>query len=325
MTRTDIHRFSQINPADYEGVLSFARPTGYADAGYNWYEVLASLKNEPVEQTIYGGDGRALIRIGSRTVKPLPKIAGKFFSQAPCTCDICGARFTFGDVWQHKATGEVITVGHDCADKFGLLLDRRDLDAYRDAVKAKRLAERRLVSRRDSLRVFAKAHPDLLQAFRCRHHIVRDIRARLIRDAHQHIDAVASLSDKQVELVHRIAKQEAEKATRPVEKLVAAPVTGKRQVVEGVVVSVKTHDGAYGESTKMTVKVETADGVWLAWGTAPVALLEAGAFGAWGEGQIGLKGKKVRFEAVLKAGKEPHFALFSRPTKPKMLSQPVSS
>lgn len=59
----------------------------------------------------------------------------------------------------------------------------------------------------------------------------------------------------------------------------------------------------------MTVKITTPDGVWLAWGTVPSNL--TGPDGTYQS----LRGLEVEFQAALKAGREPHFALFSRPTK----------
>jgi hypothetical protein len=79
------------------------------------------------------------------------------------------------------------------------------------------------------------------------------------------------------------------------------------------VVSTKSQDGFHGTvEYKMTVKVETADGVWFAWGTIPNKLLESVDVGS--EGRIyTLRGMKVELTATLVAGRDPHFAFMKRP------------
>lgn len=96
-------------------------------------------------------------------------------------------------------------------------------------------------------------------------------------------------------------------AAPPAEVLVAAPVGDSRVTFVGVVVSVKARDGyAFGTvEYKMTVKVrDAATGeTWLAWGTAPRAIL----------GTVE-SGNRVRVTARLKAGRDPHFAIMDRPS-----------
>jgi len=312
--RTDIHRVSQIVPGDYDSVFSFAAPSMDDIAGFNWALLRASLKNEEVEEPICQVDhlGFAIVK-GYRKVQPMAQIAGRFFSQNPTQCDVCGVHFKYGDVWQHRATGEVITIGHDCAEKFGLLTDRADLDRYRDELCEVRALGRARHDRKKALREFVKgSSKELRVALRCKHAITLDIRGKLIRNAAKF---GANLTEKQQALVLKLAAQEAEKATRPVEVNVPAPVVeGKRVTIIGDVVSIKTYESDFGSSEKITVKVKTEAGVWLAWGTAPSSLLcDCSEIG-------GIKGCRVQFDAVLKAGREPHFALFSRPTKAKVLA-----
>ena len=76
----------------------------------------------------------------------------------------------------------------------------------------------------------------------------------------------------------------------------------KSQHPWGVIVSLKEHEGQWGVTTKMTVKVVTAEGVWLAWGTVPAGL----------ECE---RGDEVQFDATLEAGRTPEFAFAKRPTK----------
>ena len=176
----------------------------------------------------HDADGRCCV-VGLRAIAGLPFAlegdAGK--------CTVCGAACVYGDVWQHNPTGEIIFIGHTCADKYQLLV-----------------------------------------------------------------------SDKQIALALRLAS-EARDNPQPKEVNVQAP-TGK-QTFRGIVVSRRTDDGPYGPSVRMTVKVTTPDGVWLAWGTAPLGVLsESNRHG-------GLTRCEVEVTATLKPGRDPHFALMQRP------------
>ncbi len=267
--RSDQHRRSALIPQDYEHVLAYCLP--------------GTLDGHP-------DPGFNLGEL-ARMMGELP-----FFSQHRGTCDSCGSSFRHGSVFRHIATGEHIKVGHECAEQI-------EGHSMTDSRKRDGLARLERARKRAALREIVKSlAPHTLKALRCGHHIVANIRANVIR--------FQNISCKQVDLVLKIAREEQERKNRPAERTVPAPVVeGKRVTVEGVVVSIKTHDGFRGPVEKITVKVETPAGVWLAWGSAPASLLDAAA-------DIGgVRGCRVRFDAVLKAGRDAHFALFSRPTK----------
>jgi len=140
---------------------------------------------------------------------------------------------------------------------------------------------------------FLASHPGLSEALQADHRILRDMAARLAQ--------YGSLSDRQVAFALKLA---AEVSSKPAERRVPAPVAAGRQTVEGTVVSLKSYDGQFGVTLKMLVRVDTPDGSWLAWGTVPSGLDQAGV----------ARGDVVRFDAKLALGDEPHFARFSRPT-----------
>ena len=56
----------------------------------------------------------------------------------------------------------------------------------------------------------------------------------------------------------------------------------------------------------MTVKVTTADGVYLVWSTVPAAINPR-------------RGDRVRFTATLSRGRDSHFAFGKRPSKASIL------
>ena len=91
------------------------------------------------------------------------------------------------------------------------------------------------------------------------------------------------------------------------------PAPTGRQTFRGVVVSTKSQEGNYGVEYKMTVKVTTAEGTWLAWGTIPSALLESLPAGERGRIYT-LRGLEVEVTATLSRGKDEHFAIAKRPT-----------
>lgn len=147
-----------------------------------------------------------------------------------------------------------------------------------------------------------KANPDLVAALNVNHRIVRDIADRFNSNGY--------LSDKQIALVRRLAAEA--RNPRPAEPTVPALVTNDRVTFRGIVVNARQMDSQFGVQTKMTVKVQTAEGVWLAWGTVPAALL--GQVPPGDQGRVAaLRGAQVELTAALKPGREPHFALLVRP------------
>jgi len=149
---------------------------------------------------------------------------------------------------------------------------------------------------RDRREAFVSSNPGIEEALSEEHHILKDLANKLGR--------YGSLSPAQVALAHKIAREVKEKRRQPPEKLVPAPIADGRQTVRGRVVSSKCYESDFGISIRITVKIETPDGSWLAWGSKPNVA-----------GSAIEVGDVVQFDARLKSGREPHFALFSRPTK----------
>jgi hypothetical protein len=154
----------------------------------------------------------------------------------------------------------------------------------------------------------------LKAAFEVEHPIVKDIKARFYE--------YASISPKQEALVLKIADDILNPKAPEVKA--PAPVGEERVTFRGTVLSVKAREGFRGGvEWKMTVKVSTAQGVWLAWGTCESGLSSAAREMAgqayhpefWEEG---LKGAEVEITAKLQGGNDPHFAFFKRP-KAKLL------
>lgn len=273
--RTDIHRPSVFVPGNYTYILSYALPS--VMDGY------------PVPS--YNVD--TVVRLQNENTFAATGHLGK--------CSVCGAAYIYGDVWQHVPTQEFIHIGHDCADKYALMADRSE---YELSLNRLREATAREISRKvnaEERKAFLDSHPGLEEALTTDHHIIRDIASRFTQ--------FRTLSDKQVALVLKISNEA--KNPQPTETHIDAP-TGK-VTFTGVVVSAKTMEGMYGVSYKMTVKVTTPAGVWLAWGTIPAAMLESVPVTEGGRLQA-LKGATVEVRATLKQGNDKHFAITNRPT-----------
>jgi hypothetical protein len=298
MTRNDPHRPSAICPSDYGYMFSFS---------------LAS--------TV---DGWPVPAINMDLVVKLRNSPGVVFSpvhSATNACDVCGAWFTHGDVWHHRPTGEYITLGHTCADKYELYANRDSWKAIRGSAiaRAERYARKRqMISR---CRAILADEPELRRAFRTKHYITDDIKARFLQ--------YGEISPKQLALVIKIHNEELRRAAEPTFEPADAPV-GK-QTVEGTVLSTKIKETMYGDTLKMLVRVEVGDGTaWKAWGTVPAAFgralsdrqtEQASAIDAPAHiERPPLRGCRVRFSATFKQSPDdPAFAFFTRPTKPAIL------
>lgn len=306
--RTDCHRPGAIVPADYRYVFSFALSTSSGGGFVRGYRVNCEVDLRRVSRTgEILADGTHLQADGGCCVAGL-RAHGAVFAlhSSPGRCTVCGARYIEGDVWLHVPTNQYICVGHDCADKYSLLADRSAFEMAQ--LRAKKEAQRQGAATRHEVQRtnFLAQHPGLEDALKCNHRIVQDIAAAFVR--------CRSLSDKQIALVVRIAdeagKPRAPRPGRPEEVHVAAPVGDARVTFRGTVVSVRVEDDKFsldgGTTTKILVKVKTPEGVWLAWGTAPRACLDATA-------NEGIKGCEVEITAKLKASQDAHFAIMNRP------------
>jgi hypothetical protein len=231
--------------------------------------------------------------------------------QPGSSCDFCGTSIM--NVFSIQgADGSRFKVGIDCVKKtYDKALHKEALASARE-VKRKARTEAREASRAESAKTrreaFVQANPGIEVALACGHEITNDLASKL--------DIYGSLSTSQVELAFRLHSQTYCPAKRP-EVNGKAPI-GPRQTIRGRIISVRLHDGYMGtKQLRMTVKVveqkDDADYVWLCWGTVPREI--AGHI----PGQDDLRNAVVEFTASLEAGREPHFGLFKRPTKARIV------
>lgn len=283
MKRNDIHRPSVLDPTEYVHLLSFSYPGPMGDPGFGMSEMsgLRHSKKFFIKEEGYG-------------------------------CDVCGANFLHGDVFEHAPTATCIVVGHICADKMSLLADRRAWEDYRKrSLQARKQGLRRRKARRD-MRAQLSTDKELGKALKTDHRISRDLRSNFIK--------WGSLSEAQVALAKRLVGQVAEQAAKKVEEdanKCDAPVSDERIEVEGTVVTTKYQSSQFGETLKMLLVVETAEGTWRAWGSVPTALTEIKD----DDGQYKpVKGMRVIIRAKFERSKDDaSFAFFKRPSLRKVI------
>lgn len=284
--RTDPHRPSEIIPEDYQYVLSYH--FGSSPRTDYGLRQLSKFLEGIADDRVYGDPGR---------------------------CTVCGAPHNTGDVWEH-VDGDVIFVGWICAEKYSMICDRGLAVTEIKACKKRTARQRKLEAREVKCRDFLEQHDGLEEALtECTHYIVADIADKFRR--------YATLSDKQIALVKKLHREQLEHVKqREDEPVVEVPIETGRQTIEGTVVSVKSNDWG---TLKMVVKIHEENGIWLCYGTCPSAFSDARDQRAKEldtKDFPTLRGARVRFDAKLKAGRDAHFAFFSRPTKAQVLEWP---
>lgn len=301
-TRTDKHRVSKIVPADYRYLFSFSYPGMGGSAGWNIEMKAATKRGDEFFSIAIWGDlhGYPVITGHEKVKNPLGKLNYFEKENKAGGCDVCGTHYIHGDVWQHVPTGECIELGHQCAEKYGLLADRNEWKKEQRISKDRRARAIERSLRWAGLTSWVRENHGVLDLLKIDHSITKDMRSKLIRTG-----ARWGLSENQIGLLRKLE----EDSKKPPEQHVPVPVDGERITVEGLVVSYKESDGPFG-GFKMTVKVETETGSWLVFGTAPDALKGP------------LKGCRVKFSATVKKGnRDEFFGFFSRPTKAELLEE----
>lgn len=289
--RTDLHRPAAFVPGNYDHILSYELPG--SEPGDVGYGINCSRGGIGISQPRHAADGLCCIfEIRAR--------GGESAMHGGAgNCTVCGAHFKYGDVWQHRATGVFVHLGHQCAGKYGMMCDRSAWELAHGRIEAARAA---VISRRENAEAIARVYaenPGLEANLALNHYILNDLRDKL---GHYH-----SLSEKQVALAAKIADEL--RNPKPEEVRVDAPIG--RMVVRGIIVGVKLHESVYGDSLKMTVKVSTPGGSWLAWGTVPSDL----------QGHAGLKGCEVEFTGTVQQGdRDKFFGFFKRPAKSRIVT-----
>jgi hypothetical protein len=241
MTRTDIHRPSAINPADYDFVA------------------VKYIGNGVIGESVTLGSAQIIGQHISRT-------GGRYSThEHGGTCHVCGAMAMYLAVWHHRPTNTYICTGEDCADKMELY--GADFQSARKQIakdkafstgkaKAQSVLEDRGADQRAWMIYSATARDD----FQFEERTIADLVGKLV--------AYGSLSDKQWAFMDRLFAQIDGRSAKAAERAVEASTSqwigtiGERITIEGTISFTTSYDTAYG-TTYVTGIKDAAGNVYI--------------------------------------------------------------
>jgi len=278
--RTDCHRPAELDPATYKYV-------GWIYQGHS----------EEVLEAIHGAFHNDPTEIDPEKVLKSKRLFDGHY-KVTHTCDHCGARFHWGNVYLHRPTRQIIVVGHICASRFHL--ESRSTWIQEQVRRQKETNERRNAIIK-AAREWLNEHQDLISVLgeeaQPTHYILADLKRNLFQWGH--------LTDKQVELAHKIVT---ELNTPKIEKPKVDVVEGDGITITGIIISTKVIEGMYGYEHKMLVEDDRGFRVW---GTIPSKIDGCEAHG-----------DKITFIAnIEKSTDDPSFGFFKRPRKAQILER----
>lgn len=275
--RTDIHRPSAIVPNEYEFITM-----NYIGPSEEWMDFKWERKALRDHMAATGGTEATHDHGG--------------------TCGTCGATAFYVGHFYHAKTNTYLTVGHECAGKFGLgdpaafKNFRKAVAARRKAAKGKGKASKILIDAGLSAAWDIYAAEDR-SGYKYEEATIMDIVGKLVR--------YGSVTDKALNyvrvLLNKIPARAEMEAKRAAETAAAAPVpvTDAKIKIAGEVLTVKAQETRYGVVTKMLIKTDAG---WKIWGTVPSAMPHPE------------RGDRVSLEATVVPSKDdPKFGFYSRP------------
>jgi hypothetical protein len=281
---------------------------------------MMTTKLHPFEKA---GLGKSPFRVVAFTVKrgPITTVSNGVTvsvgspGQPMGSCHFCGTGIANVYVIE-SSDGVRSDVGCECVNKtsdVGLTTTVKKMKRDHDRT----LRQKRKVAKREAQAVKSAADADafiaeidgLKEALETDHYIIRDIAAKL--------KYWGSISEKQIELIFKIADQ---KKQRDEQVFISVPIEDGRQTVVGKVVSAKwTMVGTSWNPVdvlKAMIIVDTPEGQWKTWGTIPASITDKFPI----DTAANIKGSMVQFDAKLKlATNDNTMSFYSRPTKGKLL------
>lgn len=246
------------------------------------------------------------------------------------TCDHCGAHFHYGAEYKHE-DGDVIVVGHICADEAFGCDDRRAYDLGKTKRRAAALRGR--IRAHAEAEAFTKEH-DLAAVF-AEAHLTHDSKGGdILADLHRKLIQWGSLSEKQITFARKLADEisnpkpiacdfcgDADHAAKECPNRGSVPLTDERITIHARIITARYEETQYGSSLKGLF--ETATGFKL-WGTIPAAIHDAFFYEENEHGRTehndktlnDLRGQYVSFVArVKRSDKDRTFGFINRPSK----------
>lgn len=290
MPRTDVHSPANLVTEDYEYLFCFDNqaPGFLVNVDMEWWRSITNFT---------------------------PELSDRGWHQ----CHHCGAHIRYVALLRHVPSGYAIAVGETCLDnrferataEFHALRRAAQLDRQEQRIKTAATAFLEGIEDADVHEALTKDGD--LSGFVG----LDDYGTSTILDIRRKLWNYGELSDRQVAFVRRLIDQGYERVQREEEQEAEAKVSAPigRHEFEGVVVSRKGRETAYGYVVKITVKVTTPEGVWLAWLSEPKAIETE-------------RGDVVRLTATLEPSDNHYFAFGKRPSKAEIVrhadgSEPV--
>jgi len=297
-TRTDIHRPSAIEPADYVFVAC------------------GCMKIESLEDAAAVAENRRIF------AAHMAATGGKVSEhQHGGNCHVCGAHCIYTTIFHHEPTNTYVYVGSECAEKI-------DAQAARQfwTFKSKIDDARKLNAGKSKAKAIL-GDAGLTRAFEL-YESLKDRRGS-VRGAEPLVDIVTkvirygTVSDSQLSYLRKLAYQidnsakvaADREALLAAERAAAQDCPAGRMVVTGEVVSTKAEEGMYGVQLRMLVKDDRGFKVF---GTIPSDLqyFDTGLEGELPFQRSLTRGDRVTFTATLKpSSDDAKFGFFSRPAK----------
>lgn len=293
--RTDIHRPSAINPADYQ------------------YVGVEHMKIESIGDCYAAQAAREVVR------EHMARTGGTWSNhEHGGNCHICGASAIYTILFYHAATNSYIRTGSDCADKLEMSYDGAAFRSLQSGVKAAREAKAGKMKAQAVLAdanlspawdIFVSEIPTrpapcdpnfLVNDEKYEEATIRNIVMKLVK--------YGNISEKQLTFVRnllvKIGNRAAVEAQREAERAAAADCPAGRVVITGTVLARKEQErpayyyGDNGIDTKILVQADSG-------------------FKVWGNIFSNVqKGDKVTFTATVTVSKDdPKFGFYKRASK----------
>jgi hypothetical protein len=271
--RTDPHRPGAIIPAHYAPVLAYNCATSQDGWPVPSWNIICERYDARLKLNV-GKECTADCAASCVCASKRAHEAGCAVFGSPGKCGSCGAWFVYGELWRHDLTGDLVHLGHDCALKYGLMMDRSAAELANGRARAAVATQIHRAERAEERAAFLAANPGLAEAFEVGDAQSVDRAPQIIADIAARFVEFAQLSEKQIALVLRLADEiKNPKPVAPEDVHVPAPF-GKGVTFEGVITSAKLRTSDWGTSWKISIKVAAEGGSWIAWGSAPAGVVE---------------------------------------------------
>lgn len=280
MARTDVHKPSGINPADYEYVgQECIKIEGIGDCYY--VQVMRKRITEHMKKT--GGTYSKHMHGGN--------------------CMVCGnVKAIYTVLFYHAKSNTYIRFGSNCAEKLEMSYSeenafRNAVDNARKAIAGKKKAYALLADNDYLSAWYLYITPQVEVHDKYEENTIRDMVGKLVKYGY--------LSDRQWPYLGKLLKQISNRAEveakRAQERESALDCPSGRVTITGEVMKVSFIENAYGARDVVTVKDTRG---FLVWGTLPRFLSDA------------KRGDTVTFKAtVTPSDKDAKFGFYKRPTK----------